>query len=325
MINIPVFYPQGYLIKGMTGLLKQDERVAACWLWGSFGRESADEVSDLDMGVAVKDDHYEEFIKDANKILLRAGDCLFTWSVNSLKKCMHVKGFFSDCNYLDLLISPTSHVRLGNDPISIEEVRILFDKEGILSSVTNKSCGDEKQSHSLAEQVVLAFRLFWLYSVAGLRYWKRGKLWHSLGFVTAMRGILAKLLWIESHPCLPSDLPLTEWRVRADLCPQVESELESTIVGDPEIVASMRRLIDLCIVHGKSIAAQVGCEYPDRLQDAVVNFFQRVIHMGAGTSADARETSEARKGASKSITLQLTKEQQEREIVGLLQRRKGVR
>jgi predicted nucleotidyltransferase len=258
----------------MTGLLKQDNRVAACWLWGSFGRKSADEVSDVDIGVAVKDDHYEEFIKDANKIISRAGDCLFTWSVNSLK-CMHVKGFFSDCNYLDLLISPTSHVRLGNDPISIEEVHILFDKEGILSSVTNKSCGDEKQSHSFAEQVELAVRLFWLYSVAALRYWKRGNLWHSLGFVTAMRGILAKLMWIESHPCLLSDLPLVEWRVRADLSPPLESELESTIVGDPKIVESIQRLIDLFINHSKSIAAQVGCEYPDRLQDAVVNFFQR--------------------------------------------------
>jgi len=282
--DIPVLEPlkQAHLIKRAAEILKKDKRVKACWLYGSFAKGTADGYSDIDMSIAVEDADYEKFVGDAEKFLLGVEGCLITWTVSpSSSQFAHVKGFFYDCNYLDWLISPTSRVRLANDPIQKEEVRVLFNKEEILKAPIEPR-SEEKQSHSLAEQVELAFRLFWLYSVAALRYWKRRKLWHSLGFVTAMRGILAKLLWIESHPCLPSDLPLVEWRVRADLSPQLDSELESTIVGDPKIVESIQRLIDLFINHSKSIAAQVGCEYPDRLQDAVVNFFQRVIHMRAG-------------------------------------------
>ncbi|MDP9372181.1 MAG: nucleotidyltransferase domain-containing protein [Chloroflexota bacterium] len=61
------------LLDRITPLLQADPRVGAAWLSGSFGRDEADEWSDLDLHVAVEDDHFPAFLRERPDLFGRAG------------------------------------------------------------------------------------------------------------------------------------------------------------------------------------------------------------------------------------------------------------
>lgn len=50
------------LLDRIVQLLEADHRVAAAWLSGSFGRGEADDWSDLDLHVAIKEEHFTAFL-----------------------------------------------------------------------------------------------------------------------------------------------------------------------------------------------------------------------------------------------------------------------
>lgn len=61
------------LLKKLTGALQTDGRVEAAWLSGSFGRQEADEWSDLDLHVLVKDDFFQEIVAQPAEVFEYAG------------------------------------------------------------------------------------------------------------------------------------------------------------------------------------------------------------------------------------------------------------
>ena len=61
------------LLGQIVRLLEADERVAAAWLLGSFGRGQGDAWSDLDLHVAVEDEHLDAFLAERPALYARAG------------------------------------------------------------------------------------------------------------------------------------------------------------------------------------------------------------------------------------------------------------
>src|SRR5579871_2366960 len=51
------------LLTAIVGALQRDSRVMAAWLFGSIGRGTADELSDLDLFVIIEDDRLAEVIE----------------------------------------------------------------------------------------------------------------------------------------------------------------------------------------------------------------------------------------------------------------------
>lgn len=58
----------------ITELLRTDHRVEAAWLAGSFGRGEPDAWSDLDLHIAVADDHVEEFLAERPVLFGKVGE-----------------------------------------------------------------------------------------------------------------------------------------------------------------------------------------------------------------------------------------------------------
>lgn len=57
------------VLRRVTEGLAQDGRVVGAWLPGSFGRQEADEWSDLDLQVAVLDDELDGILRDPSQLL----------------------------------------------------------------------------------------------------------------------------------------------------------------------------------------------------------------------------------------------------------------
>jgi predicted nucleotidyltransferase len=61
------------VLSRITSALEMDDRVVAAWLSGSFGRGEDDEWSDLDLHVAVADDHLQAVLNERSRLYSTAG------------------------------------------------------------------------------------------------------------------------------------------------------------------------------------------------------------------------------------------------------------
>lgn len=57
-------------------MLESDGRIAAAWLFGSAGRNEADDLSDLDLRVVVFDEHIEDICADRQAYAAQAGEAV---------------------------------------------------------------------------------------------------------------------------------------------------------------------------------------------------------------------------------------------------------
>src|SRR5437588_6286399 len=64
------------LLQRVVALLKADERVCAAWLFGSLGRGTADDLSDLDLWVVVADERIKEIVAAQRDYVARLGEPL---------------------------------------------------------------------------------------------------------------------------------------------------------------------------------------------------------------------------------------------------------
>lgn len=61
------------LLEQIRNVLEADARVMAAWLSGSFGRGEEDEWSDLDLHLAIADEHLAEFLEQRAGLYPRVG------------------------------------------------------------------------------------------------------------------------------------------------------------------------------------------------------------------------------------------------------------
>jgi predicted nucleotidyltransferase len=65
-------------LQRIRSTLVADERVGAAWLWGSFGRREADELSDLDLWIVMRDAESDAVIKERHAFVARIEPPLIT-------------------------------------------------------------------------------------------------------------------------------------------------------------------------------------------------------------------------------------------------------
>jgi predicted nucleotidyltransferase len=62
------------ILNRLTQILLSEPAIRAAWMWGSFGRGSADDLSDLDIWVAVADELMPEIVGRLLGLLPAAGE-----------------------------------------------------------------------------------------------------------------------------------------------------------------------------------------------------------------------------------------------------------
>jgi hypothetical protein len=139
-----------------------DERVVAATLYGSYARGTADAYSDLDLGLMISDEAYEEFRAGREAFIRQLGEPLFLEDFGSTVSLFFI---LADGTEGELSVGRTSqflHVHSG-------AYKVLIDKENILAGAVLR----EAASDPVEQTETLRRLIFWF--------------WHDFShFITAM-------------------------------------------------------------------------------------------------------------------------------------------
>jgi lincosamide nucleotidyltransferase len=106
-----------------------DERVVAATLYGSYARGTADEHSDLDLGLITTDEAYEAFFAGRYAFFRQLGEPAFLEDFDST---VTVFFMFPDGTEGELSIGHESDFKHGHGGV----YRVLLDKKNILAGAT---------------------------------------------------------------------------------------------------------------------------------------------------------------------------------------------
>jgi len=110
------------LLERLMARLRDDERVAAVWLSGSFGRTTADDWSDLDLHVAVRDESFAAWLEEREALLAGVGELLMVLPGPASERGEYQGVMFAGPVLLDLAVHPVSMA------IRDTETLLLFER-----------------------------------------------------------------------------------------------------------------------------------------------------------------------------------------------------
>ena len=191
------------LLASLTQLLRADDRVVGAWLRGSLSGGEADDVSDIDLQVAVDDRACPAIPADVESFLARAGELLLVQTVFSapdggLTRCVLYEGAHGP-QQVDWMIWPRS-VAVLHPP-----ARILFVRAPIHAVATERyetlvdqPAGTAGPGHDQAT--------CWLFVFIAARYLVRG--WDS-AVIAMLRGcaqVAARMGVAAALPAIPKEV-----------------------------------------------------------------------------------------------------------------------
>ena len=226
------------LLTSIITELSADERCAAAWLTGSYGRKNEDQVSDIDITVAIADPYAEVLCARAEQVSHRTTPERFAlFSKFGEVALIHENnnnapehGTFTFVMYagsaltIDWILRPQTHAE------RIPESLLLFDKVNI--PVASTAAEDmEKNKKAVAEQSAF----FWMMTAVTIKYIVRG----DLVFVQSWLEVLHKLMReIERRM---DGIPWLQAYVRGSLS-QFQPTREQQIESLRELVRKMQAL-----------------------------------------------------------------------------------
>jgi hypothetical protein len=229
------------LLARMIGDLQADRRIAAAWLEGSFGRNEADEVSDLDLHLAIEDAYSETLcFHPTRRNAGAAPERLALISAFGCPAVIHENhnnapagGSFSYVLYsvsavmVDWILAPRS---IAARPI---ESRLLFDKTGIPVRPYELPQAEEPAFDNLPER--LAF--FWMMAAVSCKFIFRREDETVDWFFKILQETLVevKMLIQPSSPWVKKALPASQAGALLELCSQMNELAQEASKAGVEI------------------------------------------------------------------------------------------
>ena len=160
---------------------KADERVVAAFISGSYARGTTDIYSDLDFGLIITDEAYDDFLAGREAFIRLLGEPVFLEDYNG-DGADFVFSIFSDGAEVELGLGRESHF----NHIHVGPYKVLLDKKGILAGavfVWNQP--------NEAEQIeTLRGMINWFWHDLSHHFitpMARGQLWSAYGALEDMR------------------------------------------------------------------------------------------------------------------------------------------
>ena len=153
------------IMNRLIAACQADKRVVAAFIGGSYARGATDAYSDLDLGLIITDEAYEDFFAGREDFIRRLGEPIFLEGYHG-DGGDYVFSIFSDGTEVELLPGRESHfTQIHKGPY-----RVLLDKKGILAGAIFSG-----YQPAQSEQIE---------TLHGLIYW----FWHNLThhFITPM-------------------------------------------------------------------------------------------------------------------------------------------
>jgi aminoglycoside 6-adenylyltransferase len=267
---------------------RSEAGIHALVLLGSRAREQhpADEWSDTDLLVIVDDP--DAFLADAGWPA-HFGPVAITFLEQTGHGRRERRVLFADGTDLDLVPVSVDEIRRGPDGMVGLDVlgrgfRVLFDREGILSSlpewVASRPRGDDWPPQLVAFENLVAD--FWYHAVWTARKLRRGERWVALacldGYMKAR--LLAVLEWQarsrdggDADPWFGGRF-LERW---AD--PEVVEALRSAFAryDTADIVRSLRATMDLFRRQATDLAVRLELPYPARADEVATQLVEELV------------------------------------------------
>ena len=244
------------LLERAVQVVLADERVRGMWLGGSLARGAADAASDLDVFLAVADDHLEAFAASWRELLAS-----ITPTVLAEEQWFAKGSFWSitpGYERFDVVIEPASKL-----PESLFPVRVVvFDRDGLTDRLPT-----ERPRSAAPGAVAKLVEDFFHFTAMGEVILVRGDWLLASEHLHLVRDLLYKLD-VEANQPLPP-MGLKRWTEK--LTPEQADVLAAvpTSAGDRDaLVAAHLQLARAFLGTARPLAASLGVEWPDELEAA---------------------------------------------------------
>lgn len=255
--------PQLALLEQIVAALKDDVRVRAAFLRGSFYTGKPDLYSDLDLFVVVDTAASESFARHGRTILASAGQLL--WASDVALTPPHLRVLFAGPIRVDLFVVTTTTL----PPYT--GWRVLFDHDTILN--TRIGAG-ESYERLQPEHISVLCDTFWWTIFSSVGQLKRGRLWMALHMLDECRDSLIQALRWRRDPQHPfeSFVDLERYLTAED-----QQALAQTLASYDlrAITLALLCAADAFDPAAREIAARVGAVYPSDLAQITKQFFIR--------------------------------------------------
>jgi predicted nucleotidyltransferase len=249
------------LTERATAIGARDDRVVAVLVYGSHAAGTADDFSDLDLGIVTTDDGFDSFIADAPSFAEALGRTLF---------CDHFgnpaqwHAILDDGTAIELIIDRERNVAAEGPR------RILMDRDGGMASAPRRLPPEGDRPEEMRRLITW----FWHDVDHVITALGRGQAWWAYGQLEELRGVVIGLARIHAGADLEDDEPY--WKVDLALPGERLAALRAT-VAPPElgpmrdaalaIIALYRELaMPLAKAHGVIYPAELDRLLRERLE-----------------------------------------------------------
>jgi predicted nucleotidyltransferase len=187
------------LVERAVDLLNDDRRVVAAWLYGSLGRGTQDQLSDVDLWVVVQDEYIDEVRRECREYVAGLGNPLVIVEApqnappNGAFLTVLYEGRVAGPQHVDWTWQGVSAASLPSD------AKILLRRVELSSRPPTPEAPEDRAgaaSHEMA--------YFWMMVLVAAKYAVRGRLWEVVNLLSAVRHALDRATWLlgagESPP-----------------------------------------------------------------------------------------------------------------------------
>jgi len=251
------------LFDRVRSVFEDDERVRAMWMHGAIARGAADAGSDLDVDIAVADEHFNAFTAEWQTWLAKITDTVSAVPIPGMAGSFYA--LTPTCERLDVITESVS----GLPSSSLTRRLVVFDRDELseLVPAPDDPPPDRGLMRHLLEEPLRQAANF--PAVLVREDWLLG--------VVAVQQIhqYLYLLFAEANKPQPPTGP-KQWSFK--LAPAHRRMLESLPVPQPtrdSVLAARRAALAMLFTEGPRIAADHSVEWPTALAEAVRTFLER--------------------------------------------------
>lgn len=182
------------LLQRVVGVLQEDKHVVAAWLFGSWGRQTSDELSDTDLWVVVVDEHCDAISAERHAYVARPGHPLLMLDApgNAPAGGAYLMALYAGqagVHQVDWYWQRQSDASIPQHAV------VLFDRVGIphdtrLEQLDPPGKVGEQAQQERAERATQLVTYFWVMSNIAVKSVLRHEAWASVSMIEMLRSIL---------------------------------------------------------------------------------------------------------------------------------------
>ena len=191
------------LLERIVTRIREDKRIVAAWLTGSLGREQGDDLSDIDLWIAVSDNYSRFVVSGRREFVQRVEAPLLIKEApqNAPQDGGYLLTLYSGAcgpHQVDWYWQPQGKAVL---PI---EAKVLFDLVGIPQEAAAEISAAER-----ASMVTDRVAFFWAMSAIAAKKVARKQLWVALSIIAMVQNTLTEVRQYLGRTGLPEAQPYT--------------------------------------------------------------------------------------------------------------------